>query len=131
LRRLARRIATLDGSAAREIGLFDLEGSVAYPANFLVNGSDEPFTPVSTTSRARLFARLRTGSLEFRQRQGLYIQVLSLRFKNSKTVGKGEGGEGELSTAAAIGKIRLIREVFLDLPYLLWNGKRRLAAAGS
>lgn len=49
LRRLARRIATLDGSAAQKIGLFDLEGSVAYPANFLVNGSDEAFTPVSTT----------------------------------------------------------------------------------
>jgi hypothetical protein len=48
-RRLASRISTLDERTAQKIGLFDLHESHAYPANFLVNGSDETFRPVWTT----------------------------------------------------------------------------------
>jgi hypothetical protein len=53
LRSLAREIATLDGSEARTIGLYDLKDSVDYPANFLVNGSAETFVPISTTHHER------------------------------------------------------------------------------
>lgn len=48
-RRLANKISTLDEHTAQKIGLFELHKSRAYPANFLVNGSDETFKPVWTT----------------------------------------------------------------------------------